>query len=106
MKPGAAAVYLRGEEGRDVVEAVAVVVGGDELQDGELSSLRYSQVDAQAEASGGGEGQPQPVTLPGQALHSFTGRHVFQHVRLQQTCLLLQHRVETRDKVNKCINLL
>lgn len=76
-----------------MLEAVAVVVGGDQLQDGELSSLRYGQVDAQAEASGGGEGQPQTVTLPSQALHSFTGRHVLQHVCLQQTRLLLQHPV-------------
>lgn len=73
-----------------MVEAVAVAVGGDELQDNELSSLRYGQVDRQTEAGGGGEGQPQTVTLTGQTLHSFTGRHVLQHVRLQQTRLLLQ----------------
>lgn len=88
--PAAAAVYLRGEERGDVVEAVAVVVGGDQLQDGKLSSLRDSQVDAQTEAGGGGEGQPQAMTLTGQPLHAFAGRHVLQHVGLQQTRLFLQ----------------
>lgn len=73
-----------------MVEAVTVVVGGDQLQDSELSSLRHGQVDTQTEAGGGGEGQPQTVTLTGQTLHSFTGWHVLQHVRLQQTHLLLQ----------------
>ncbi len=85
-----AAVYLRRKERGDVVEAVAVVVGGDQLQDGELSSLRYGQVNSQTKAGGGGEGQPQTVTLTGQPLHSSTGRHVLQHVRLQQTRLLLR----------------
>lgn len=83
-------MYLRGEERGDVVEAVAVVVGGDQLQDGELSSLRDGQVDAQTEAGGGGEGQPQAMTLTGQPLHAFAGWHVLQHVGLQQTRLLLQ----------------
>lgn len=90
MTPPLPAVYLCSEERGDVVEAVAVVVGGDELQDGELSSLRHGQVNTQAEAGGGGEGQPQTVTLTGQTLHSFTGWHVLQHVCLQQTRLLLQ----------------
>lgn len=44
-------------------EAVAVVVGGDQLKHGELSSGRYSQVNAQTEAGDGGEGQPQAVAL-------------------------------------------
>lgn len=70
-------------------EAVAVVVGGDELQDGELSSLRDGQVNGQTEAGGGGEGEPQTVTLTQKTLHSFTGRHVLQHISLQQTRLLL-----------------
>lgn len=73
-----------------MVEAVAVVVSSDQLQDGELSPLRYGQVDAQTKAGGGGEGQPQAVTLTGQTPHSFTGRHVLQHVRFQQTRLILQ----------------
>lgn len=73
-----------------MLQAVAVVVGGNELQDGELSSLRYGQVNGQTEAGGGGEGEPQTVTLTQQALHSFTGWHVLQHVHLQQTRLLLQ----------------
>lgn len=80
-----------------MVQAVAVVVGGDQLQDGELSSLRYGQVDAQTEAGGGGEGQPQTVTLTGQTLHSFTGWHVLQHVCLQQTRLLLQSDTAYHD---------
>lgn len=86
----APAVYLCSEEGRDVVQAVAVVVGGNQLQDGELPSLRYGQVNTQTETGGGGEGQPQTVTLTGQTLHSFTGWHVLQHVRLQQAGLLLR----------------
>lgn len=71
-----------------MVEAVAVV-RGNQLQDSELPPLGYRQVNAEAEPRGGGEGQPQTVPLPGQAPHAFTGWHVLQHVRLQQTRLLL-----------------
>lgn len=71
-----------------MVQAVAVV-RGNQLQDSELPPLGHRQVHAEAEPSGGGEGQPQAVALPGQAPHAFTGRHVLQHVRLQQTRLLL-----------------
>lgn len=83
-------VYLRGEERGDVVQAVAAVFRGDQLQDDELSPLRDGQVDTHTEAGGGGEDQPQTVTLTRETLHPFTGRHVLQHVCLQQTRLLLQ----------------
>lgn len=84
-----------------MVQAVAVVVGGDQLQDGELSSLRDVQVDTQTETRGGGERQAQAVTVTGQTLHASARRHVLQHVRLQQTCLLLW----LEDDVNFDLNI-
>lgn len=78
-----------------MVEAVAVV-GGDQLQDGELSPLRYSQINAETKTGGGGEGQPETVALAGQTPHTSAGWHVLQHVCLQQAGLLLQgHRVDS-----------
>lgn len=76
-----------------MVKAVAVV-RGNQLEDRKLSPLRYRQINAETKASGGGEGQPQTVTLPSQTPHAFGGRHVLQHVRLQQTRLLLQSNTE------------
>lgn len=72
------------------MQAVAVVVGGHQLQHDELASLRHGQVDAQTEAGGGREGQTQAVALAGQTPHAAAGRHVLQHVGLQQAALLLQ----------------
>lgn len=72
------------------MQAVAVVVGGHQLQHNELPLLRHGQVHTQAEARGGREGQPQAVTLAGQPPHTAAGGHVLQHVGLQQADLLLQ----------------
>lgn len=77
-----------------MVEAVAVV-SSDQLQDGKLSPLRYSQIDTETKTSGGGEGQPETVALASQTPHTFTGWHVLQHVCLQQAGLLLQSHTET-----------
>lgn len=81
--------HLCGEQRGDVVEAVAVVVGDDQLQYGELSSLREGQVDADTEAGQRGR-DPQTVTRARLTLQSSARRHVVQHVGLQQTCLLLR----------------
>lgn len=70
-------------------KAVSVVVCRNQLQHGELSSGRYGQVKAQTQAGDGGVCEPQAVALTRQTPHSFTGRHVVQHVDLQQTRLLL-----------------
>ena len=80
---------LRGEERGDVVHAVAVVVGGHQLEHGELAALGGGQVNGQTQACGGGEGHPQPVALPGGPPPAFTRWHVLQHVRLHQAGLLL-----------------
>lgn len=77
-----------------MVEAVAVV-SGNQLQDGELSPLRHSQINTETKASGGGEGQPETVALASQTPHTFTGWHVLQHVCLQQVGLLLQSHTES-----------
>lgn len=44
---------LRCEERGDAMQAVAIGVGGHQLQDDELASLLHRQVDTQTEASGG-----------------------------------------------------
>ena len=74
---------LSGEERGDVVHAVAVVVGGDQLEHGELPALRGGQVNGQTQACGGGEGHTQPVALTGGPPPAFTCWHVLQHVSLQ-----------------------
>lgn len=83
-----------------MVEAVAIVVGGNQLQDGELAPEWDGQVDAQTEAGGGGEGQPETGAVTSQTPHSFTGRHVVQHVCLQQARLLL-HGAQQRCYFNE-----
>lgn len=45
--------YLCGEKRGDVVQAVAVVVCGHQLQHSELSPGRYGQVDGQTQPRGG-----------------------------------------------------
>lgn len=81
-----------------MVKAVAVV-GGNQLQDSKLSPLRHSQINAETKTSGGGEGQPETVALPSQTAHTFTGWHVLQHVRLQQTRLLLQSNTNQQSSL-------
>lgn len=89
-----------------MVEAVAIVVGGNQLQDGELAPEWDGQVDAQTEAGGGGEGQPETGAVTSQTPHSFTGRHVVQHVCLQQARLLLhgaQQRCYFNETPHTCV---
>lgn len=79
-----------------MLKAVAVV-SGNQLQDRELSPLRYRQMNTETKTSGGGEGQPETVALAGQAPHTLTGGHVLQHVCLQQARLLLHSHAQSRS---------
>ena len=81
--------HLCGEQGGEVVQAVAVVVGY-QLQHTELAALGQAEVDAQAQAGGGGKGEAQPVALPRHTLHLATAhRQVLQHVSHHQAHLFL-----------------
>lgn len=67
-----------------MVQAVTVVVGGDQLEHSELSTLGRGQVDGKTQARGGREGNAQPVALTSSTPPAFTSRHVLQHVSLHQ----------------------
>lgn len=81
--------YLCSKERRHVLQAVAVVFSSDQLQDGELSTLRCGQVNTHAQPRGIGEAQAEAMTLTRHPWRTFNGWHEIQHVQLQETDLIL-----------------